>query len=109
MTSRILIDHLRAMHGYTVLEAERAVRDVLDVLRYQLDELDADEFLSLPNLGRYTCRVKVWPDGSNGLVIDWKPCALLAQGKRARTLPANDPRVVLARDKRRPKRDWRAL
>ncbi|MDP2359183.1 MAG: hypothetical protein Q8O14_00305 [bacterium] len=109
MTGRVLIDHLRAMHGYTVLEAERAVRDVLDVLRHQLDELDADESLSLPNLGRYTCRVKVWPDGSNGLVIDWKPCALLAQGKRACTLPAIDARVILARGRGRPKQDWRPL
>jgi hypothetical protein len=104
MTTHDIITQLRTLHGYTRLDAERAVRDVLDVVRFTLDELDADEALTLTGIGRWLCRVKAKPHGAHGLEITWKPCRPLFLGKAARTLPADDPRVVKALTKKR--RPW---
>ncbi|MFA7329833.1 MAG: hypothetical protein WC326_02050 [Candidatus Delongbacteria bacterium] len=104
MVTQDVIQRLRAYHGYTRQDADRAVRDVLDVVRELLDELDADEALTLPNLGRWLCRVKAKPHGAHGMDIVWNPCRPLRLGKAARTLPAGDPRVIKALKKRN--RSW---
>lgn len=104
MVAQDVIARLRADHGYTAKDADRSVRDVLDVIRELLDELDADEALTLPNLGRWLCKVKAKPHGAHGLEIVWNCCRPLSQGKAARTLPTDDPRVIKALKKRR--RPW---
>ncbi len=107
MTTQDIVTQLRTLHGYTDLDAKRAVRDTLDVLRHMLDELDASEGLTLPGIGRWLCRVKAKPHGAHGLEIVWNNSRQLSQGVAARTLPADDPRVVKAlKKKHQPWRPW---
>lgn len=102
MTTLDLITQLRTLHGYTRLDAERAVRDTLDVLRHLLDEMSVGDDLQLAGVGRFTCIVEIHKDGGNGQAIAWRPCRQLADGHKLRALPTNDSRVILARS-RRPK------
>lgn len=108
-TTRDLTHLLRDLHGYTRLDAERAVRDTLDVLRHQLDELVADDELRLPGFGRFVCRVEIHAGGTNGQQVAWQPSPQLVQGHRDRSLPTNDARVILARSARRRagRKPWR--
>lgn len=101
LTTHDLILALRSLHGYTRLDAERAVRDTLDVLRHHLDELEADDDLRLPGFGRFLCEVQIHKDGGNGQAVRWSPSPQLARGHAARALPHNDARVILARGNRR--------
>jgi acyl-CoA reductase-like NAD-dependent aldehyde dehydrogenase len=105
MTTQDIITQLRTLHGYTRLDAERAVRDVLDVVRFTLDELQADESLTLPGIGRWLCRVMAKPHGAHGLEIAWNNSRQIRLGMAARTLPADDPRVVKALKKKH--QSWR--
>jgi hypothetical protein len=100
-TKQHLIRRLRAAHGYSINEATRTVRDVLSALRDLLDDLDTDESLMLEHVGRLQCQVRILADGSNGHAIRFQPCETLAAQLHRRSLPQNDPRVILARGARR--------
>ena len=105
-TTHDVIRALRSLHGYTRLDAERAVRDVVDVLRHLLDELEAGDDLRLTGLGRFLCVVEIHKDGGNGQAVRWSPSPPLARGHAARALPHNDARVILARGSGRRRSGW---
>lgn len=99
-TTHDLILALRRLHGYTRLDAERAVRDTLDVLRHEIDELQVEDDIRLPGFGRFICEVAIHVGGGNGQAVRWSPSPQIAQGHAARALPHNDARVILARGSR---------
>ena len=104
--NRDVVRRLREIHGYSRLEAEGTMRDVLSVLQELLEDLEAGEHLTLGHVGRFDCRVRFRADGTPCQTLVWQPSQSLDQLGKGRTLPVNDPRVILARGKH-SRRFWR--
>ena len=104
--NRDVVKRLREIHGYSRLDAERAAADVLTVLQELLEDLVAGEHLTLGHVGRFDCRVRFRADRSACQTLVWQPSQTLDQLGKSRTLPVNDPRVILARGKH-SRRFWR--
>lgn len=101
-----VVKRLREIHGYSRLEAEGAMRDVLSVLQELLEDLEAGEHLTLGHVGRFDCRVRFRADGTPCQTLVWHPSRTLDHLGKSRLLPTNDPRVILARGHHK-RRFWR--
>ncbi|MDP1592335.1 MAG: hypothetical protein Q8M07_31525 [Prosthecobacter sp.] len=58
LTQSDLIRRLRDAHGYSLLEARRAVHDVAGALTDLLDQLELGDRLMLRHLGRFECYLR---------------------------------------------------
>ncbi len=58
LTQSDLIERLRDAHGYSLLEARRAVHDVAGALTDLLDQLELGDRLMLRHLGRFECYLR---------------------------------------------------
>ena len=58
LTQSDLIQRLRDAHGYSLLEARRAVADVAGALTDLLDQLELGDRLMLRHLGRFECYLR---------------------------------------------------